>query len=1245
MARLSISLLGPPKIAIDGVPQKITTHRVIPLLAYLAINGHGQTRETLANLLWSDSNLPHALASLRTTLWRLKLAGLEDWINLEQDEISLNNEKSIEVDAMEFKANIARCTAHGHPPSQICLYCIPALTEAAELYRGEFMSGFTLSKASAFDDWRIQEGEALYLSYLDTLERLIKGHRTFGDFNLAIQYARRLLTHDRYNENAQYDLLQLYSITGQRAAAINQYKRYKDFLARDLGIQPSQEITNLHKLILSGRAAPPVVDKGKTPIFLVADIEKADLLWAQPGARKADVISTLHTIFRETSKQFKGYILQKSEDSITVLFEKGQPLHFAVTIHLKLKKTDWGTAGPPNIRMVLYSTITSNESKNTFSRITRAAANLLSISWGGQILFSQETLNYLDRPPGSKFKDLGFHTLKDVREPIHVYEVLHPHLPTIEHPPLQSGGSQLINFPTHTPVFVGRETELKELADFIESPDYHIISLVGPGGVGKTRLALQFATQIASRFSDGAYFISLAPIHDPDLIPIVLADALKFSFYGPKNHTEQLGNYLHHMNALLVFDNFEHLGLEGAKFLAFLLSQTHHIKILVTTRERLNLISELVLEVHGLLVPPSETTQDVESYSAIRLFQQNARRISPRFTLEHNTSTIIRICQLVNGLPLGIILASSWVRVYNCLQIAEEIHKSIDFLESSAPDLPPRQRSLRAVFDNSWELLSTEERIILSRLSIFQVAFTSFTAQEICSASPLVLTTFLDKSLLYFQNERYEMLETFHQYAFGKLKSFNEEFTATRKKYIQYYVDFCLQKNLELNTSAQRQALDEMISEFENIRTAWTWMVECGDWDLIAKVKQSLLTYHVMTGNFIQGRELFRLALNKINNSNDPSLRLYLASIQQSDAWMTIRNGFITEGLQGLTSSYETFRLYSSTWEVFLSLLFLGDANRMLGNFRLAKSYIEDALQLANESDFPKSNEIIATIAHCKSILGVIFIEMGEYDQAHTYLKTSLTTHQRIGTHWGSIQPLQGLGKLAYLKGEFIQARDLYLQALETAEKIYDQRGMTLIHNNLSAPYEVIANPIESYQHILTALNLCKETGDRRLTALILNNLAYHQWRYLHRPSEAIRTYHESIEIFSNLGDLRGVAFSFYDISKAYLQVGLVDEARDYCLRSLQTAMTLDSLPLVLHALHGFINIYAHTKEDERALRLCNLIENHPQIEPDTQKRVIVSRAELEIKIPSEIAHAARQWAHLTKLQDTISQILIDHKS
>ncbi len=749
--------------------------------------------------------------------------------------------------------------------------------------------------------------------------------------------------------------------------------------------------------------------------------------------------------------------------------------------------------------------------------------------------------------------------------------------------------------------------------------------------------------KLLNTFSDGIYFISFASIEDPDFITILLAEVMKFSFYGSKNQIEQLGKYLHHRKALLVIDNFEHLRIEGSKLLAILLAQTLHLKFLITSRERLNMIAETILEVHGLPVPDTDLNENAESYSSIKLFLHNAQKTFPRFSYQNNSEAITRICQLVDGIPLGVLLASSWVRVFSCPEIANEIKKNIDFLTTTAPDIDPRHRSLGAVFDNSWKLLSEEERRILRRLSIFQVAFTSNAAQEICDATQLLLAVFADKSLLFHrQDNRYEMLATFHQYASSKLEDAEVELSVIKVKFCDYYTNFCVQKHAELNTPAQQTALAEMTSEIENIRTAWNWMIDSDLWDNINQVREPLLAYHVMSGNSIQGKEFYRLALLKLNKVKDPGLDLIRAAMQQLSAWMTIKNGFVTEGIQELDESIQTFRLQNSSWDIAMSLMFLAEAHRTTGNIRLAKQQIEEALNILCGDNIPKSNYAISLTAHCQSILGVIVMEMGDFLQARLHLDASLAAHTRIGTYYGTIHPLIGLGKLAFLQGEFIQAQDLFLIAMETATKIYDRRGMALLHNNIGAVYKEIVNISESYHHVSSALKLSKETGDRRLTAVILNNIAYHQLRYLHQPAEAIRTYHESIEIFHELGDLRGITFTSYDVSRAYLKVGLVDDARNYCLQSLRTAMTLDSIPLILHALHGFAYLFAQLMEQNRALQLSYLIIDHPLVEPDTLKRAIVSRIELEFILPTEIIQAAHNWADSANLQDVIDQTLTD---
>jgi DNA-binding SARP family transcriptional activator/predicted ATPase len=1240
--QLSLSILGKPLLQLDRQPIKLPTSRGIALLAYLAISDTPQSRQSISTLLWSDSSQKQALAALRTTLWRLKDSGLEDWIVWDRNEVSLNQLQNIDFDVAKFHAALDRCAAHGHPLSQVCLFCTAALTDALDVYRGEFMQGFYLSKAASFESWRIQQSDYFEMKYLDAIERLVKCHRTFGDFNLAIHYAQIWLTQDRFNENVYAQLLQLYSITGQRAAGIALYKHYRELFEHELGIEPTTEITALYKQIISGHTTPTTKKKVKSPVFLIADIEKAALYWSSAGEQKKTILVKYHEIFRDASHKFGGALIQKTEDRITLLFENGQPLHCAVFLHLMFKKADWGEAGPPNVRMVLYTTALDEDYPGDFAALTASASTLLSVSWGGQVLFTEPTLRLLDFPSGAKINDLGLHNLHSAQGSSHIFELIHPHLPIQEHPPLLSTSHYVYNFPIFDQPFMGRENELEEIRSSILSPNNRLVSVIGPGGVGKTRLVVQFATGATEYFPDGIYFISLASIQDPDFIPIMLADALKFNFYGPTNQTEQIIKFLHRMKALLIIDNFEHLRLEGSKLLAHLLANSHYLKFIVTTRERLDLITENVVEVNGFPIPDPQVDSP-ESYTAVNLFINNALKNYPRFSVQNNLESLVRICKQVDGIPLGILLASSWVRVFSCPEIEAEISKNIDFLTTNAPDMDPRHRSLNAVFENSWKLLSEEEWQVLRRLSIFKSSFSVQAAQDICGATSFTLSALTDKSLLNREQDgRFSMLNTINQYAFAKLEQADHELALTQEKFIEFFAGFCAQKQQEIRSPLQRNVIIEMSTEKENLRIAWAWMVESDRWDLIAQSREILFIYHSMLGNYLQGGELFSSALQRLIRLKLAEHELIYARLLQDSTWMRFRCGFISEALPILADCLDIFKRYSAYTDIAVCLYFSAVIQNTLENPIQAKESIEEALRYMSSSPLAESNYGATLTAQFQTIQGSILIRMGQYELAHQIITASLAVQQRLSNDFAKIHPLMALGKLAFTQSKFIQARDLFLQALETAELMFDHRNMVLIHNNLSSVYEAIANLSLSYEHLQTALKLCKESGDRRLTAVILNNIAYEQLRYHNLPTSAIRNYQESLEIFLDVGDLRGITFTCYDISKAYLKVGLLEEAWNYCVRSLNTAKTLDDVGLVLHALHGFAHFFVETNLPERGLGLCYLIEHHTQVDLDTQKRAIVTQAMVEASLDQDTVQMIRAWAENADLQETINQILTE---
>ncbi|MEZ4672416.1 MAG: tetratricopeptide repeat protein [Anaerolineae bacterium] len=335
--------------------------------------------------------------------------------------------------------------------------------------------------------------------------------------------------------------------------------------------------------------------------------------------------------------------------------------------------------------------------------------------------------------------------------------------------PHKSWSAAVHHLPSPSTTFVGMSRELAHLQRLLDAPDCRLLTLVGPGGIGKTRLAVETALRHSAHFVDGAHFVALAPVASADLLPFAIGDALDFSFVGQEAPIVQLVTYLRDKILLLLLDNFEHL-LDSVPLLVNLLAGAPHLKVLITSQERLNLHGEWVLPITGMDYPLNADDDDFESYSAVQLFVLSAQRVQPDFSLRGNTRDVLRICQLVEGMPLALELAATWVRLLPCSQIAEKLTSSLDFLASPLRNLPERQRSLRAVFDHSWNLLSHPEQMALAKLSVFRGAFYLQAAEEVGGASLSVLASLADKSLVHPDGMgRYALHELLRQYAADQL--------------------------------------------------------------------------------------------------------------------------------------------------------------------------------------------------------------------------------------------------------------------------------------------------------------------------------------------------------------------------------------------------------------------------------------------------------------------------------------------
>lgn len=775
------------------------------------------------------------------------------------------------------------------------------------------------------------------------------------------------------------------------------------------------------------------------------------------------------------------------------------------------------------------------------------------------------------------------------------------------------------NLPSQLTPFVGRREELEEVKRYLlNTPACRMLTLVGPGGIGKTRLALQAATQLLEGFKNGVFWVSLEAVDSVEQLIPTIADSLSLTFQGRQAPKAQLLNYLREKQLLLLLDNFEHL-IGSAGFLSELLLNTTEVKLLITSRERLNISPEWVHNVLGLNYPDVDRemqelksdvldANSVKDFGAVQLLFECAKRINPHLSLTpEEISAAVQICQLLQGIPLGIELASSWTRIMPFEEIAREIKHNLDFLAGSTRDAPDRHGSLRAVFDQSWRYLSEDEKNAYQKLSLFRGGFHHKAAEQIFDIPLSLLAELTDKSLIHrTSSDRYNLHEFSRQYAEEKLDASTENIMHLKDRHSAYFAAFLEEKEKKLKVGGSPKALSEIGTEIENIRLFWHWAVSQGRMTDIGKGLESLHHFYFTVGRVKEGEEVFREASSRLksildNRENmDPFFSLVYGRLLSREARFAYRLGSHHKARE---LAYESLRVLNELdegnsdilEEKAVSLFYLSVILRGDGEYQAAESTCKESLGY-----FEKIQDQ-AWIATTQKQLGIIAGSQGNYELSRQWLTSARNQYQSIEDVYGLADTLNDLGNIAIGLGDLVEAKRLNQNCLVLRQKTNHQWGIATSLNNLG------------------------------YIALVQEEF-----------NEARQLLEKSLDIQREIGDIYQIANSLSNLGQAAYGQSDLMAARSYYMDALGYAMKIGAQPLLLEIIVGVVQIdsTAGFVDSLRAVTLLEFVRQHPACDRMTKQRADIEFARFAESMPAAGLTRAGELIGKLELETLVQEIL-----
>lgn len=976
--------------------------------------------------------------------------------------------------------------------------------------------------------------------------------------------------------------------------------------------------------------------------FLFTDIEGSTKLWSRYPAAMEDLLARHDQLLEKLITRHGGEVIKHMGDGLFAVFEGGEPLTCALEIQRRLAAEDWGEIGELRVRIALHTGAAGRREADYFGLEVSRTARLLSAAWGGQILLTCELARAATLPPGADLHDLGNHLLKDLSHPQHIYQLRHPDLPLRKFPPPRTLSAHPHNLPPQPTPFVGREEELRDIAARLADPACRLLTLVGPGGIGKTRLALQAAAAEIETFDHGVYFVPLAALNSDEFLVSAIAEALHFSFYQRDVPRAQLLSYLREKHMLLVLDNFEHI-IAGAPLASELLASASQIKVLVTSRERLNVRGEMILPVAGMPFPSEFEIEadaampDIEMYAAVQLFLQYARRVQPAFAFDaEDRACVARICEQVLGMPLALELAASWLRMLSCQEIAEELASSPDFLSSTLRDTPERHRSLRAVFEYSWQLLSEAEQRAVQALAVFQGTFQREAAFAVLRdpAAPArsvallrVLAALVDKSLVqHHADGEYVMHALLREYAREKLRSAPALETQIRQRHSAHYANFLQQRRADLNGAEQRAALDAISHVLEDVRVAWQWAAQQQQVNLLARGMHSLARFFGLSGRRQEGAPLFAMAIEALEPLATPEAE-------------TVR-GWLLAFAANLTAYMEDDRAHSLASSALMlahrldiapvKARALGAQGRLAwlrGEYESARHHYREALEI-----YTAAEDLSGQAKILDSLGATAWIE-GHYDEARAYFERSQALFQQIGNPSGIASALDHLGVVARDTGDLATARVCFEQSYRCLRDLDARVSLAYAANHLGGVLAMMGSLADAQPYFEQCIAIGEELGERRIVAYTRHDWGQMLYQRGHLQ-DAWAMLVESEVLFEVLGDQFGLILTRIGLGDITRQQGNLATAQDYYSAAVRGAAALQNLRLIAHALIGWASYLEAAGRLEAAAETLGYAQALPHDLQETGNREAALLAQLKAQLPGDVLAVALARGEAADLSD-----------